>query len=73
MVTLEYAFVVPSRTEGYTISIKQGDVWYLEGMSVQPGATTVLVSLTGQGTQSYDLYIDGEYFATEKVDFEPHD
>lgn len=72
-VTLEYVFLVPSRTEAYTVSIKQGDVWYLEGMSVQPGATTVLVKLTGSGIQSYDLYIDGEYFATETVDFEPHD
>ena len=72
-VTLDYVFVVPSRTESYVLSIKLNDEWFLEGMTIQPGATTASVRLIGTGTQSYDLYIDGEYYATETVEFEPDD
>ena len=70
-VTLDYAFVLPSRTESYVFSIKLNGEWFLEGMTIQPGATTALVKLTGTGTQEYELYIDGVYYATETVDFEP--
>lgn len=72
-VTMDYAFLVPGRTESYVLSIKLGDAWYLEGRTVQPGATSVTVTLTGAGTQTYELYIDGEFYATETVDFEPDD
>ena len=72
-VTLDYVFVVPSRTESYLLSIQLNGEWFLEGMTIQPGATTVLVKLTGTGTQNYDLYIDGVYYVTETVEFEPDD
>ena len=73
MVTLDYIFVVPSRTESYVLGIMLDGEWFLEGMTIQPGATTALVKLTGTGTQSYDLYIDGVYYATETVEFDPDD
>ena len=71
--TLDYVFVLPSRTESYVLSIQLDGEWFLEGMTIQPGATTALVKLTGTGTQKYDLYIDGVYYATETVEFEPDD
>jgi serine/threonine-protein kinase len=71
--TLDYVFVLPSRTESYVLSIQLNGEWFLEGMTIQPGATTAQVRLTGHGTQSYDLYIDGVYYATETVEFEPDD
>ena len=70
-VQLEYVFLVPSRTESYVLSIKAGEEWYIENMTIQPGATTVPVSLTGSGTVVYELYIDGELYATETVEFDP--
>jgi beta-lactam-binding protein with PASTA domain len=72
-VTMDFVFVVPSRTESYQLGIKLNDVWLLENQTVQPNTTTVSVSLTGSGVQNYDLYINGEYYATETVDFDPHD
>ena len=69
--TLEYAFVVPSRTESYKLSIKLGDEWYIENYVVQPGAASVIITLTGTGTQVYDLYIDGEFYAQETVELTP--
>ena len=72
-VTLEYVFLVPNRTEGYSLSIKAGDSWLVEDMAVGPDTATVAMTLTGNGIQSYDLYIDGEFYATETVDFEPDD
>ena len=71
--TLEYAFVVPSRTESYKLSIKLGDEWYIENYVVQPGAASVIITLTGTGTQVYDLYIDGEFYAQETVELTPDD
>ena len=73
LVTLEYVFMVPDREGTYKLSIKQGDQWLVEDMEIQPDTATVTLILTGNGTQSYDLYIDGEFFATEMVEFEPDD
>ena len=70
-VTLEYAFLVPERAEGYSLSVKNGDSWVVENMAVEPNTTIVTLTLTGNGVQSYELYIDGELYATETVDFEP--
>ena len=72
-VTFEYVFMVPVREEAYRFSIKQGDSWLVEVMEILPDTATVTLTLTGNGTQSYDLYIDGEFFATETVEFEPDD
>ena len=72
-VQLDYVFVVPSKTESYVLSVKAGEEWYIESMTIQPGATTVPVSLTGSGTVVYELYIDGEYYASETVVFDPDD
>ena len=73
MVTLEYAFVLPSRTESYELSIQLDGEWVLEGMTIQPGATSVTIPLTGSGSQTYELYINGEHYATETVEFDPDD
>ena len=72
-VTLDYAFVLPSRTESYVLSIKLNGRWFLEGMTIQPGATVAKVRLTGTGVQDYELYIDGVFYATETVEFEPNE
>ncbi len=72
-IKLDYVFVVPSRTESYLLSIKCGDQWILENMTITPGQTTVSVTLTGNGTQTYLLYIDGVFEREETVVFDPDD
>jgi hypothetical protein len=72
-VTLEYVFLLPSRDESYTLSIRQGDKVIVENAMIEPNTTTMIMTLTGNGTQYYDLYIDGDLFATEMVEFEPDD
>ena len=71
--TVAYAFVVPQRDTVYTLSIKLNGQMYRDGIEVPAGTTTVTVDLIGSGTNSYELYIDGEYYATETVDFELDD
>ena len=66
-------FSVPQREEAYVLSIKQGTSWVFENLEVVPGTTEVPMSLIGNGTQTYELYIDGEFYATETVDFESND
>jgi beta-lactam-binding protein with PASTA domain len=67
-VTLEYAFIIPSKDNSYTLTIKVDDQVYLEN-TILPGTTQYIVPLTGNGVVAYDLYIDGEYFGREMVDF----
>ena len=57
------------RTEPYTLSIRLGGERVMEDMVVQVGTYTVMVQLTGSGVQYYELYIDDQYYRTEKVDF----
>ena len=67
------SFSVPQREEAYVLSIKQGTSWVFENLEVVPGTTEVPMSLIGNGIQTYELYIDGEFYATETVDFESND
>ena len=57
------------RTEPYTLSIRLNGDRVMDDMVVQVGTYTVTVQLTGSGVQYYELYIDDEYYRTEKVDF----
>ena len=41
----------------------------VESQNSQPGETSCTVELTNFGTQSFDLYINGEFYRTEKVTF----
>ena len=70
-VQLEYAFLIPSRTEQYELSIRIGDQVFLKSMTIQPGVSSVTIPLVGNGEVVYDLYINGEYLSSETVVFEP--
>ena len=71
-VTIDYAFTLPSRTESYELKIMLGGEVYTS-MTIQPGATTAIVPLTGTGTQIYQLLIDDEPYDEVTVEFEPDD
>ena len=63
-------FQLPAdRTEDYTLSLKQNGKEVLEPTTITAGTTQIEVELTGTGTQYYDLWINGEYYKTEKVEF----
>ena len=72
-VVLDYVFLVPSRAESYTLSIQQGDRWIVENVTIEPKTATLIMTLSGNGTQTYRLYIDGVFYSEEMVEFEPDD
>jgi hypothetical protein len=72
METIDYAFTLPSRTESYELKIMLGGELYTS-MTIQPGATTAIVPLTGTGTKTYQLLIDDEPYDEVTVEFEPDD
>ena len=76
-VAVEYAFVVPNQAESYLLSIRNRDTgeWVLEGYSVAPNTKNVILTLKGNGSVMYDLYIDGSDvpYTSEMVEFEPDD
>ncbi len=58
------------RTEAYKLTIMLGSgVTVLNDFEVQPGTESITVSMTGSGVAYYEVYIDGEYIRSEKVDF----
>lgn len=69
-VTLTISFAVPSRSVEYRLEIcLKGEHSILESKMVPANATSTFVTLKGRGEMEYDLYIDGVYERTEKVNF----
>ena len=72
--TKEVTFSLPTdRTEQYLLGLYQGGTQVIEDTIIKPGKTEIKVVLTGSGTQSYDLYINNQFYKSEKVDFETND
>ena len=57
------------RTEEYTVSIYFGGRVVVDSKLVTPGTLSIQVTLTGAGTQHCDVYINGTYYKTVKVEF----
>lgn len=69
-VTLTISFAVPSRSIEYRLEIcLKGQHDILVSKMVPPDATSTFVTLKGRGEMEYDLYVDGVYERTEKVNF----
>lgn len=69
-VTLTISFAVPSRSVEYRLEIcRKGEHSILESKMVPANATSTFMTLKGRGEMEYDLYIDGVYERTEKVNF----
>ncbi len=62
-------FDLPEREEPYVLSIFQDGKEVVEAQEVQPGITSFICNLTGVGTVTYDLYIDGEYYTSVEVEY----
>ena len=60
-------------TEPYTLMLKKDGVDVMpEPYVAQPTETTLVVELTGTGLQTYQLYVNGEFYSEIKVDFIPY-
>ena len=72
-ITMIVTFELPAdRTEDYILSLRDQDGNQLEGyddIPIPAGTPSVRVRVTGSGVVFYQLYINGEYYKTEKVEF----
>lgn len=69
-ITLTISFAVPSRSVEYRLEIcLKGQHDILVSKMVPPDAASTFVTLKGRGEMEYDLYVDGVYERTEKVNF----
>lgn len=64
------SFKVPERDKEYRLEVRpKGSDEVVASKLVPPGVASTYVNLKGTGTQSFDLYADGEYIRTESVPF----
>ena len=61
------------RSDQYLLGIYQNNMQVVEDTVISPGTMKHNVVLTGYGVQSYDLYINSQFYKTVKVDFEAND
>ncbi len=69
-VLISVSWVVPESAEEARLDVCLGgtrDV--IVSKSIAPGAKTVLLDLTGTGTVSYDLYLNGQFLETKTLEF----
>ena len=71
MVTKEIVvYLPPEMEEPYSLTIMLGSgITVLEGKEIQPGTESITVSMTGYGVMYFEIYINGDYIRSEKVDF----
>ena len=68
-VTLPVTFRIPEKEGSYVLSIQLDGREVVESREIMPGTATCTVELTDYGTRSYDLFINGEFYASQKVTF----
>ena len=69
-ITLVYTIQLPAdRTEAYLLSIHQNGRELMEPTEIAAGTESIQVELSGSGVQYFELYINGTYYKTEKVEF----
>jgi len=68
-VTIGVQFSLPERDEPYILSIFLNGKEVIESREIVPGTSSFVCDLTGTGTQTYDVYIDGEYYQSKEVPF----
>ena len=71
--TADFAFALPEREEVCRLSIYRvkGDerIPIVEDEEITPGTSSYYLKLTGTGTQIYEVYIDGELYKTQSMEF----
>lgn len=62
-------FTIPSREETYYLTIRLGTTELVSNAEIAPGTTSYTITIAGSGSQEYDLYIDGQFYQTQRVEF----
>lgn len=68
--TLTVRFTVPNKEESYLLTILQDGNVVVEDERIPAGCTDYSLTLTGSGTKEYDLYVNGEKYVTQRVNFD---
>ena len=69
-VTVEATFTLPAeRTETYVLSIFLNGKEVMESREIAAGTDKITVKLPGIGKQTYDLYINDEFYNSQEVNF----
>ncbi|MGM9549683.1 MAG: Stk1 family PASTA domain-containing Ser/Thr kinase [Faecousia sp.] len=68
-VTVGVQFSLPDKEEAYILSIFLNGKEVIESQEILPGTSSFVCNLTGNGKQTYDVYIDGEYYQSKDVNF----
>ena len=72
--TKSATFSLPQdRTEQYLLGIYNNGKQVIEDTIISPERTEIDVVLTGSGVQTYDLYINSQFYKSVKVDFDAND
>ena len=67
---MNVTFQLPAeRTEAYVLSIFLNGKEVVDAQEIQPGTDSITVKLTGVGKQTYDLYINDEFYNSQEVNF----
>ena len=69
LVLTNVTFNLPARDAMYVLTVYQGGVEVVSATQIQPGTTSFTVALTGIGTQTYEVYVDGIPYDTKTVEF----
>lgn len=68
-ISMAVHFSLPVKSSAYTVQIRQGSEIVVPTMELAPGSNGINAELTGKGSVSYDIYINGEFYQTQKVEF----
>ena len=66
---MNVTFSLPVREEAYYLSILQNGTEIVSNVEIAPGSNGYVLALTGSGVQTYDLYINGQFYQTQRVEF----
>jgi len=69
MVLTNVTFFLPERDAMYVLTVFQGGQEVVSATQIQPGTTSYTVALSGIGTLTYDIYVDGIPYDTQTVEF----
>ena len=69
-ITKTVSISLPQRDEAYVLSIYHNGSEVQEASQILPGTTTFSIRLTGTGKQTYELYINGEFYQNYEVNFQ---
>ena len=66
-------FSLPLRDTAFVLSIFQDDKEVMDSVEIPAGQTEYTVELSGEGSEVFEIYIDGEFYQKQKVMFEGDD